>query len=196
MLKLGTTEINKLYLGSTEMKKVYLGSTLFYDKSFVTLEGFESISGNLPNTDWIWSHEGAVTPTLSAGPLIEAGVPEGSQSARFSYTPTENTVAILAAGGTVTATDIDLSMYTSLAVDVFFNQAGDFDVVTLIVADSDGTNEITESQPYDAGDGVTITLDLTSKVTRTDVVVGLAIDYNNDFSMLRTIDFDNLRGLP
>lgn len=35
MLKLGSTDINKLYLGATEVKKVYLGSTLVYDKTAV-----------------------------------------------------------------------------------------------------------------------------------------------------------------
>ena len=32
-MKLGSTDINKLYLGSTEIKKAYLGSTLIYDKT-------------------------------------------------------------------------------------------------------------------------------------------------------------------
>ncbi len=35
MLKLGSTEINKLYLGSTEIKKAYLGSTLIFDSAVV-----------------------------------------------------------------------------------------------------------------------------------------------------------------
>lgn len=32
-IKLGSTDINKIYLGSTEIKKAYLGSTLIYDKT-------------------------------------------------------------------------------------------------------------------------------------------------------------------
>lgn len=32
-VKLGSTDINKIYLGSTEIKKAYLGSTLIYDKT-------------------------------------------------------------------------------------------------------------------------------------------------------------------
>lgn len=33
VIKLGSTDINKLYLGSTEINKCYLGTTLFYDKT-------------------------------------------------------------------------------------------------------------------------------------------------------------------
>lgn len=32
-MKLGSTQINKMYLGSTEIKKAYLGSTLVFDKT-------------------------------------------------------------------------------------------------------------------------------------------------------------------
>jgi len=34
-IKLGNTEINKLYLANTEIKKAYLGNTLFYDKTVI-----------------------------------------------------------------------------------------------------------------------------------------------------------------
>ena len=34
-MKLGSTDINKLYLGSTEIKKAYLGSTVVFDSASV-----------------------------------------------------------------------------------------------------------------------------------------------------------------
>lgn len=36
-IKLGNTDINKIYLGSTEIKKAYLGSTLMFDNSVVVI---------------------------------------------------------------------------------------------------------------------------------------------------------------
>ncbi len=66
-LKLGSTDINKLYLGSTEIKKAYLGSTLVFDNAstppeitvgaITTLEYAEAVS--LP-----WTFSG--TPHTSA----------------------------------------------------------------------------------------------------------------------------------
>ncbi len=40
-LKLGNTDINKIYLGSTEIKKIYLGSTVVYDKTAVAAFRFQ-----------------------------------------------------------------------------------------------------------------------------------------------------------
>lgn len=44
MLRLGSTNINKLYLGSTEIKKAYLGSTLVFDSTVVVSNLYNDVS--------------------------------------------------------------------------------------------------------------------------------------------------------
>lgn len=106
MLKLGNTDINKIYLGSTEIKKAYLGSTLVYSKSVTPIYGDYEHSYSLQSIDGF------------SGAVINAR--RSSDNATLDFTASEIT------DGTLTTWAVG----TDAFVNIMYDQQGAVNLTT------------------------------------------------------------------
>lgn len=102
MLKLGNTDINKVYLGNTEAKKVYLGSTLVMDNS----------GAPAPFVRWIYANPNRFG-SAAGSPWTDLGAATNSTGIKVSNLNDST--------GTPTTVDINFTVATT---EQFFTTPG------------------------------------------------------------------------
>lgn len=96
-VKLGTTDINKVYLGTTEIKKMYLGSTLIYDKTIASgypLDGITAFGRELATVRLRTAYTGYAF-------IIRRSSDNATTSVSFDSNGKVSTSSIVSAGGTL-----------------------------------------------------------------------------------------------
>lgn len=201
MIKIGSTTINKIKLGPTTINKVFLGANQVYPMGAapptdLVLEGFETISGGLPN-DWahwyIDADDGTVPYTKA---LSASNVTQGSNSYRVTHAiGAENSYVIQSnSGGNV----FDLSAYSSVKLDGYIAEIPTDAYVSLVVfsATKGGGSSVTDTSGGATG-AFTLTADITGFSSKDDIFIHLSFTLPNPPS-LTAIDFywDNLRAVP
>lgn len=96
-VKLGTTDINKVYLGTTEIKKMYLGSTLIYDKTSASgypLDGITAFGRELATVRLRTAYTGYAF-------IIRRSSDNATTSVSFDSNGKVSTSSSVSAGGTL-----------------------------------------------------------------------------------------------